>query len=147
MDALAVALLEGLNSVGAKIIYVAMQTRVQREIFRYSFRKKILYGTGFSWFTAWVSEGILSETDNSPCSDCLRGAEGLIGLVEGAASKSPGQTLLEPLWNKHSSRANCAVENGDWHTSYKYDPDAENVFCDSDGDPETLGGYVRLHAR
>ena len=142
VEALALAVLQGLESVDAKIVFLAVQPRIQREIFRYSFTTGMIKGTGFSWFIAWISEGILSEPDGSPCPDCLRGAEGAIGMIEGAAEASAGQLFLEKYWTLHSSRDNCAVQNDDWEAAYQFDPSVKTAFCDSDGDPTTVGGYT-----
>ena len=150
LEVLATAMLQTLEDAGAKIIYLAANSRIMREIFRYIYRTKITYGAGFVWFTAWVSEGTLTESDGGPCADCLHGAEGVLGLLEGAKSRSPGQDKVAvPYWRKHSSIENCVVPenwearyNNEWEAKYAFDHDVENAFCDSDDDETTLGGYA-----
>ena len=64
-------------------MYLAVQPRAQSAIFAAVYTERILYGAGYGWMAAWLSEDSLRSPDGSVSSNAIEGAKGLVGLIEG----------------------------------------------------------------
>lgn len=115
---------------GARILYVAAQPRAQRQLYAAAYNSKLLYGSGYGWLSAWLSEDALRSDVGDIDGDAARGAEGVVGLIEAVDTETSEHQRYLQRWKEASSRLAC---EGLVEGSKKY--------CDADGDYTTIPGY------
>ena len=116
-----------LESLDAKVVYLVVQPRIASQIFAAVYNTKRMYGRGFAWITAWTSEDMLRNPDGSISSAAVRGAEGVLGLIE---SNGAGTTLHESYkttYQQVSSTGGCTAPR-----SPTLPRAAADQFCDLD---------------
>lgn len=75
------SLVKHLHKTDSRIIILITQLDVQRDIYVEVFRSKLLYGKGYAWYSAWMTDRCFYNDDGTINADAVRGAEGLLGYV------------------------------------------------------------------
>ena len=114
------AILRRLQSLDAHVVYLVTQPRISERIFSAVYDTGLLYGQGYAWIVAWLSEDFLRSPDGSISASAVRGAEGVLGLIESNGAGTPMHEQYRSYWLPRSSVEGCS---------------STTAYCDGDGSP------------
>ena len=122
-------LLKRLDALNTKIVFIATQPYIQREIFETVYQKKLLYGKGFAWINAWPSDNAFYNNDSSVNEDAVKGAQGSIAFIEGVYESNATRNYVKQWADNSNSKDAC-----DLATPFNQ----AGPYCDADGDPTSF---------
>ncbi|KAJ8604683.1 hypothetical protein CTAYLR_006535 [Chrysophaeum taylorii] len=129
-------ILDAVDALGAKIVYLSTYQRVQRIIYGQVARSAKLYGLGYAWINSLPSESAVVDEDTGIVdNDAADGLRGALGFIEHTPTLEDGTITFGYyfLWEAASpSSGNCVYPT----VSDKVD------FCDLDDDPYTTPDYA-----
>ena len=127
------ALLSQLEASGARIIFLAAEPSAMRDLFAAVYRQDRLYGVGYAWLLAGISDDTFRNEDGTVNTDAVHGAEGCLAFRERADTTTSTYTRYMQKWRARSSHAACGGN-------------ALHPYCDADGDPSTIASYSAFYA-
>ena len=129
--AAAKAMLQSLERLDAKIVYIVAQPQLQSLIWSTIYEENLLSGEGYAWITAWPSENAFNHADSGALdANAVRGAEGAIGVLESNGEGTALYADYQARWLAASSMSGCDADA------------APQTYCDADGSAtEPPAGY------